>query len=67
MVANAPCKHFKIMAKKIKLELTEAQFNALISVIDTCSALMDEDIDTQKEIVLIDRMLLKNGYKRTYK
>ena len=54
------------MAKKIKLELTEAQFKALISVVDTCSAVMDEDLDTTKEIVLIDRMLNKNGYKRCY-
>lgn len=55
-----------IMAKKIKLELTEAQFNALISVVDTCSSVMEEDIDTQREIKLIDRMLKKNGYKREY-
>tara|TARA_R110000737_G_C14308390_1_gene437355 strand:+ start:369 stop:536 length:168 start_codon:yes stop_codon:yes gene_type:complete len=55
------------MAKKYKLELTEAQFNALISVVDTCSAVMDEDRTTSKEVVLIDRMLKKNGFKRTYK
>ncbi len=55
------------MAKKIKLELTEAQFNALISVVDTCSSVMDEDKETTKEVVLIDRMLKKNGYKRNFK
>ena len=54
------------MAKKIKLEMTEAQFKALISVIDTCSAVMDEDLETTKEIVLIDGMLNKNGYKRNH-
>lgn len=55
------------MAKKIKLELTEAQMNALVRVVDTCSAMMEEDVNTQKEIALIDKMLLKNGYKRKHK
>ncbi len=54
------------MAKKIKLELTEAQMLALISVVDTCSAIMEQDKETQREIVLIDRMLKKNGYKRLH-
>jgi hypothetical protein len=55
------------MAKKIKLELTEVQFNALISVVDSASAVFEEDIETQKEIKAIDRMLKKNGYERLHK
>ena len=59
------------MAKKIKLELTEAQFYSLIDVIDTISAQLGCDLDfTQeqsKNVRLLDRMLLKNGYKRKYK
>ncbi|AGO49099.1 hypothetical protein Phi13:1_gp088 [Cellulophaga phage phi13:1] len=54
------------MAQKIKLELTEFQFSSLISVIDTCSALMEEDEVTIKEIKTIDAMLKKNGYKRIH-
>ena len=54
------------MAKKIKLELTEVQFNALISVVDSASAVFDEDVITKKEIKAIDRMLKKNGYKRIH-
>ena len=57
------------MAKKIKLKLTEPQFTALIEVVDTLSAMLgtgDEDFDLlgAKQIRAIDRMLLKNGYKR---
>lgn len=67
---NVPCKHFKIMAKKIKLELTERQFEALIDTIDNTSAQIgcgDHDDVWLKNIKLIDRMLLKNGYKRKHK
>jgi len=66
------------MAKKIKLELTEAQFYSLIDVIDTISAQIGcstgefEIVDTfdtfdsvsTKNVKLLDRMLKKNGYKR---
>jgi len=59
------------MAKKIKLELTEAQFNSLIDVIDTISSSIgfgDEFAKEQnKNILLLDRMLRKNGFKRTHK
>ncbi len=60
------------MAKKIKLELTEAQFYCLVDVVDTISAqigCLDEDFnkDQEKNVRLLDRMLLKNGYKRTHK
>ena len=59
------------MAKKIKLELTEPQFIALIDVVDTLSAMLgtgDADFDLlgAKQIRAIDRMLLKNGYKRKH-
>ena len=55
------------MAKKINLELTESQFSALISSIDTLSSLMEECKITTKDISLIDRMLKSNGYKRKFK
>ena len=58
------------MSKKIKLELTERQFQAVINVTDTISAMLGvgSDFDLMgKEIILIDRMLNKNGYKRIYK
>ena len=58
------------MAKKIKLELTERQFEALIDTIDNTSAMIgcgDDDDVWEKNIKLLDRMLLKNGYKRKYK
>lgn len=59
------------MSKKIKLELTEPQFNALIDMADTLSAMCGTDTDFTEEqrrnIRLFDRMLLKNGYKRKYK
>ena len=59
------------MAKKIKLELTEAQLNSLIDVIDTISSLIGSGDEFAKEqnknILLLDRMLLKNGFKRTHK
>ncbi|EKT4508372.1 hypothetical protein AAIP42_000031 [Flavobacterium psychrophilum] len=59
------------MAKKIKLELTEPQFTALIDVVDTLSAMLgtgdaDFDLIGAKQIRAIDRMLLKNGYKRKH-
>ena len=60
------------MSKKIKLELTEAQFYCLIDVIDTVSAqtgCLDEDFNKEqnKNVLLLDRMLKNNGYKREHK
>lgn len=57
------------MAKKVKLELTQPQFRCLIDVIDTVSAqigCLDIDFNEEqsKNVKLLDRMLLKNGYKR---
>ena len=54
------------MAKKITLEITEAQLRALMSIIDTTSSGMQECPITMKEVVLVDRMLKKNGYKRNF-
>ena len=57
----------KAMAKKIKLELTQAQLLAIIRQTDNLSAMIgssDMDNDLKHDIKLIDRMLLKNGYKR---
>jgi DNA-binding MarR family transcriptional regulator len=57
--------------KKIKLELTQAQFLALIDSIDSYSAMRgtgsDFDIEANKNVRLIDRMLKNNGYKRNFK
>jgi len=60
------------MAKKIKLEITEAQLSALINIVDECSAMIGcyggkADIDRIKWVRLIDRMLNNNGFKRNYK
>lgn len=59
------------MAKKITLVLTEAQFSALVDITDTMSGMIgggDVDFDSgqSKNVLLIDRMLEKNGYKRKY-
>lgn len=58
------------MAKKIKLEITEAQLNAIIEIVDESSAMIgvgeDEDKLRIKRIKLFDRMLKNNGYKREY-
>ena len=58
------------MSKNIKLEFTERQFEALIDITDDLSSTIgcggSDDI-LSKNIKLIDRMLLKNGYKRNYK
>jgi hypothetical protein len=58
------------MAKKIKLEITEAQLIAIIEMTDECSAMLgigeDEDKIRIKRIMLIDRILKKHGYKREF-
>ena len=57
------------MAKKIKLELTEAQFLAVIDIADTIDALIGTGDDFAKEqnknLLLFNRMLKANGYVRT--
>jgi len=59
------------MAKKIKLELTQAQFLAFLDVADTISAMCGEGgdftIEATRNLRLIDRALKNNGYKRIYK
>ena len=58
------------MAKKIILELTEAQFLATLDLADTISGMLGEGGDFTEEqaknVRLFDRMLKKNGYKRSY-
>jgi hypothetical protein len=56
----------RAMAKKIILELTEAQFLAMIDLADTISAQRGCDLDftdeSDKNLRLFDRMLKKKGY-----
>lgn len=57
------------MAKKIVLEITEKQFEALIDIIDESSGQIgcgDDDELRIHRIKLLDKMLLKNGYKRKF-
>ena len=58
------------MTKKIKLELTEPQFYAIIDLADTISSMRGEGGDFTKEadknLLLFDRMLKNNGYKRKF-
>ena len=57
------------MAKKIKLEITEAQLKAIINLTDDLSGILgsgDDDSVWIKNIMLIDRMLKNNGYKREF-
>ena len=58
------------MAKKIVLELTEAQFFAIIDMADTISAMSGVDSDftkeSEKNVRLFDRMMKNNGYKRKH-
>ena len=58
------------MAKKIKLELTEAQLRAIISMTDEISAMNgggDDDRERIKWVRLVDRVLHNNGYRRKFK
>jgi len=59
------------MSKKIKIEFTPAQLYCLMSAIDTLSAMLgvgsDFDLETIKNVRMVDRALLKAGYKRKYK
>lgn len=58
------------MAKKIKLEITEAQLIAIIEMTDECSSMLGTGEDEEKirvrRIRLIDRMLKNHGYKREF-
>lgn len=58
------------MAKKIKLELTEAQLSAIMNITDEISAMNgggDDDTERIKWVRLVDRMLHNNGYIRKFK
>lgn len=59
------------MAKKIKLEITEAQFIALIEITNECSSMIGggddkDDKDRIRWVKLVDRLLKNNGYKRMF-
>lgn len=58
------------MAKTIKIEFTEAQFDAVVDMVDTISAMIGTGeefaIEQNKNIRLFDRAMKKNGYKRTH-
>ena len=55
------------MAKKIKLEITEAQLNAIICMRDEMDAMLGvgepEEVIRIRWIRLVDRMLKNNGFK----
>ena len=56
------------MAKKIKIELTEAQLRAIMDMRDDVDAgigCSDRDHEYIKQVRLIDRMLKSNGYVQT--
>ena len=53
------------MAKKIILEFTQAQFNAMVNLRDDCETQTggtDVDVYMNKQVRLIDRMLKANRY-----
>ena len=57
------------VTKKIKLELTEAQFDAFIDVTDMIEIMrgggdLEWEDRAKNDVRLIDRMLHKNGYRR---
>jgi len=58
------------MAKKIKLEMTEAQFQAILNIADEMDAMMgngeDEEIIRIRWLRLVDRMLVKNGHEKRW-
>ncbi len=57
------------MAKKIVLELTKTQLQALVNVVDDYSAQIgcgDTDEYRVKQVKHIDKMLKTNGYTRQY-
>lgn len=53
----------------MKIEVTKRQLEAIINLTDSMSGMIgtgNDFDDHQKEIKIIDRMLKKNGYKRTF-
>lgn len=59
------------MKRKIKLEITDRQLNAIMNITDTISAMIgvgsEFDDEMTQDIRHIDQMLHKNGLKRKYK
>lgn len=59
------------MGSKIKIELTKAQMVSLVNVIDSISAIIgcdgeSQDKEWRKDVKNLDRMLKNNGYKRIH-
>jgi len=56
------------MKERINLELTKSEFEAMIDLADTISAMRgvgtDFDKKANKNLRFFDRMLRRNGYKR---
>lgn len=58
------------MKNKHKLELTNLEILALIEILDTFSAIsdgIDDNGQSKKCMIKVDKMLNKNGFKRNYK
>lgn len=59
------------MAKRIKLEITEAQLRSIIEIGDEWSAMLGngepEEVIRTRHLRNLDKMLENNGYKRNYK
>lgn len=54
---------------KITLNLTKAELLALTDILDTFSSLsdgIDDDGSAKKDLRKVDKMLLKNGWKRKF-
>lgn len=58
------------MAKKIKLEMTVPQYEAMCNMVDTISSMIGEGSDftivNNKNLILFDRMLNSNGRNRNF-
>lgn len=59
------------MKRKIKLEITDRQLNAIMNITDTISAMIgvgsEFDVEMTLDIRHIDKMLHEHGLKRKYK
>lgn len=56
--------------KRHKIELTDKELEALLDSLDTYSALsegIDDDGTARRDLMIVDKMLNKNGIKRKYK
>lgn len=49
--------------KNIKLDITEPQFKALANIVESAHSMLEEDLTSRKQLLLIKRMFANNGYK----